>query len=173
MKAGVTVTMVLLAVLALWLIGSTGAEAGRQKRPGDAPGQTPPAKKIADKKESADSETKMPDSKMLRGVWIQSKKGHLATITFTGDKFVMTLDKKKVYGGTYKLDPDKKPKTIDMIISDGRKSYLGKTSLGIYAFEEGRLIWCANEPGKTKRPSAFTETEGKETYLLIRWKREK
>ena len=74
-------------------------------------------------------------------------------IKFTGDKLVLDLFGTK-QEGTFKLDPTKKPKTIDLTLDD-------KTSSGIYELTGDTLKIALAEPGKA-RPKDFNGTAGTE-----------
>jgi uncharacterized protein (TIGR03067 family) len=67
--------------------------------------------------------------------------------------------------GTYKLDPTKKPKAIDMAITGG--DYKGKDILGIYEVGEDTLKWCAAKPGEKDRPKEFTTTKDSTHGLAV------
>jgi uncharacterized protein (TIGR03067 family) len=56
--------------------------------------------------------------------------------------------------GTYKLDPAKKPKTIEFVVVSGQSK--GETQLGIYELSGDTLKLCCSRPGKTNRPAEFT-----------------
>jgi uncharacterized protein (TIGR03067 family) len=86
-----------------------------------------------------------------------------------GDKFTSTVDDKHSFKGTFKLDPGKKPKTVDVAVTDG--DFKGKALLGIYEIDGDTLRACYAAPGKD-RPSEFTSKEGSGNYLYI-YKREK
>jgi uncharacterized protein (TIGR03067 family) len=63
---------------------------------------------------------------------------------------------------TYKLDPKKNPKAIDLIHKD-------KVTLGIYQVDEKRLQICLAAEGNKKRPTEFTAPRGSEqTYMKLR-----
>jgi uncharacterized protein (TIGR03067 family) len=64
--------------------------------------------------------------------------------------------------GTYKVDPNRRPMTIDLIAE-------GKTIEGIFRFQGDNLILCSAEPG-TKRPRVFAAPDGVE-YILWVWRR--
>ncbi len=54
----------------------------------------------------------------------------------------------------YKLDPTKKPKTIDLTVQEGKDK--GKVVLGIYSLEKGQLRLCINTFGDPSfRPKEF------------------
>jgi uncharacterized protein (TIGR03067 family) len=77
---------------------------------------------------------------------------------------------------SYKVDPSRSPKAIDMTGSDGPGR--GKTLKGIYKIEEGRLTICL--PGGKKespdldlaRPEEFGGGQGKSLIVLERSKDE-
>jgi len=85
-----------------------------------------------------------------------------------GDKFTVT-DENTSYGGTFKIDPAKKPKTIDVSYTDGPEK--GKTSLGIYELEGDTYKLCIDPEGKS-RPTEFAAKPGSGYYLEV-LKREK
>jgi uncharacterized protein (TIGR03067 family) len=72
--------------------------------------------------------------------------------------------------GTLKLDPDKKPKTIDFEIASGKDK--GKKQLGIYKLEDDTCTLCMGFPGGTERPAKFESEKGSKAVLAV-LKREK
>ncbi len=112
------------------------------------------------------------DQKKLQGTWIAKKGKFTAKMILKGSKFTFTMsdgEKTGIAKGTYKIDAGKKPNTIDMKISKGKgeemEKYVGKTSLGIFALDGNRLMWCASEPGDTNRPTKFSR-DGQDVLLL-------
>ena len=71
--------------------------------------------------------------------------------------------------GSYKLDPSKRPRAIDLMSTDGPDK--GKTAEGIYELEGETLRLCWDQPGKG-RPKEFKSEEGSER-VLVTFKREK
>lgn len=71
--------------------------------------------------------------------------------------------------GTHKLDPTKKPKTID--VQDTEGPFKDMTLLGIYQFKDDEFSVCFAAPGK-ERPSEFTTKSGTGHIFHI-WKRQK
>ena len=67
-----------------------------------------------------------------------------------------------------KIDPTKKPKTINMDGKDGNGNPL--TMIGIYELEGDRLKICFAKPGEKERPSTF-ETKPKSGQSLIHYDR--
>lgn len=100
------------------------------------------------------------DLKAIQGTWTAGLEGKKVNLTFSGSKFSIDFDG-KTFKGSFRLDPTKKPKAIDLSIEDGpEKEVVGKTSLGIYAFDGDQLKWCGGEPGESKRPADFPAKEG-------------
>ncbi len=71
--------------------------------------------------------------------------------------------------GTYKLDPEAKPKAID--ITGGEGPNKGKTFLAIYELKDDSLRVCYDLEGK-KRPTDF-KTEKDTQLFLVTYKRDK
>ena len=76
----------------------------------------------------------------------------------------------KVIGaGAVKLDPTKKPKTIDVTFTEGE--HKGKTALGIYEIEGDVFRVCVARPGD-ERPAELSAKVGSGCTLIV-YKREK
>jgi uncharacterized protein (TIGR03067 family) len=69
----------------------------------------------------------------------------------------------------FTVDPSKKPKTIDYMMTDGPTK--GMTQLGIYEWDGDTVKFCFSAPGKD-RPTEFTTKEGSGRVLSV-WKRDK
>ena len=82
------------------------------------------------------------------------------TITMAGQVY---------FKAKFKIDPAKKPKTIDYTMTEGPTK--GKTHLGIYEINGDTVKFCFGGPGKD-RPTDFTSKEGSER-TLSEWKRDK
>lgn len=85
-----------------------------------------------------------------------------------GDKFTVS-EENISQSGTFKVDPSKKPKTIDVTFTDGPEK--GKTSLGIYELEGDTYKICVDPEGKS-RPTEFAIKPGS-GHILEVLKREK
>ncbi|WP_169973575.1 TIGR03067 domain-containing protein [Tautonia rosea] len=72
----------------------------------------------------------------------------------SGDSFAAT---------TFELDPDADPKTIDLIPEGGRNR--GDRVLGIYRFDDDRLVICTADAGKA-RPTRFAAEQGDGQTLM-------
>jgi uncharacterized protein (TIGR03067 family) len=78
------------------------------------------------------------------------------TVTFDGDK--MTIKTKTgEHTGTCKLDPSKKPKSIDITPNDGPEK--GNVHLGIYSLEGDSLKICFVQP-ENARPTSLDAKAG-------------
>lgn len=86
-----------------------------------------------------------------------------ALLTIEGDKHA-TQNGAVAYSGTLKIDPGKKPKTIDFQFSDGPEK--GKTAYGIYEFDGETLKVCVGLVGKD-RPAAFVSKPGSGHVLEV------
>ena len=73
------------------------------------------------------------------------------------------------YKGTHKLDPAKKPKTIDVMDTEG--PFKDKTLKGIYELSGDEFKFCYAPPGKD-RPKDFTAAAGSGHHCHV-WKRKK
>lgn len=85
-----------------------------------------------------------------------------------GDKFTTVEDMRETHG-TFKLDPSKKPKTIDIAQTD--RETKGKTILGIYELDGDTYKLCGDMSGKN-RPTEFAVKAGSGHFLEV-LKREK
>ena len=86
--------------------------------------------------------------------------------TFTGDKFLVTKQSERVASGTFRLDPSKQPKEVNVKL-DGAD----KPVQGIYALEGETLKICYGLPG-VERPKEFGTKVGS-GHIFGVWKRAK
>jgi RNA polymerase sigma factor (sigma-70 family) len=158
----------------------TPADAGakNEKPPADAP-KTPPGKE-ADKPKT--------DNERLQGTWewvsltqggktikeenLLEKDGRPGTLKFVGDKVVSadfnTGGKVVESKGSFKLDPSRKPKEIDLTPEDGE--HKDKTISCVYELEGDSLGLCfPGQPGQ-ERPTKLESKEG-DSYMLMTYKR--
>jgi uncharacterized protein (TIGR03067 family) len=92
--------------------------------------------------------------------------GAQLAVTITGDKYEQSLNGEVDERGTIKVDPTKKPMTIDFIISEGVAQ--NTTQLGIVEVTGDTVKFYLNAPGATVRPADFTPLAD---HLLIIAKR--
>src|SRR5262245_65584155 len=69
---------------------------------------------------------------------------------------------------TFKLDPAKKPKAMDVTYDDGPNK--GKTNHAIYALQGDTLTICRHQQPARERPKEFTSEAGSDR-ALIKWKK--
>jgi uncharacterized protein (TIGR03067 family) len=74
-----------------------------------------------------------------------------AKLIVKGKEFTMK-EKIAVYKGVFTIDPDKKPKTIDMKFTEGPEK--GNTALGVYELDGDDLKLCLTITAK-ERPTEF------------------
>lgn len=116
------------------------------------------------------------DAEKLQGTWkvvsieeggrVVTEKVSL-TVTFDKDTLVMSGDGRQAIKGTFKLDPSKKPKAIDVTITQGKREQDGgKVLQGIYELDKDTLKWCTSDPGEKERPGEFSTKSGSKTVLF-------
>ena len=89
-----------------------------------------------------------------------------------GNNYTVTIYREEgelVLDGTIKLDPSKKPKSIDATRTEGPDK--GKAMLGIYELADDRQRVCFASPGK-ERPTEFSSKPGSGHVLTV-WQRVK
>ncbi len=123
------------------------------------------------------------DQEALLGIWrpVSSEQGGKEqndeakehALIFDKDTFTVKKGDEVRIKGTFKIDPSKKPKTIDMTITEGRRDEdKGMELHGIYELDKDTLKWCTSEPGGRDRPKEFATKEGTKD-LLVSLKKEK
>jgi uncharacterized protein (TIGR03067 family) len=101
------------------------------------------------------------DRDLIQGTWkvtrleyggrINTEHFREDTWIFKGDQLTLIGDGKVFYKMTFKLDPTKQPKTIDLTITEG-DSDVGRTDLGIYRLAENTLTLSRS---LSERPKEF------------------
>jgi uncharacterized protein (TIGR03067 family) len=123
------------------------------------------------------------DQEALQGIWrpVSAEQGGKEqgdeakehALIFDKDTFTVKKGDEVMVKGTFKLDPSKKPKLIDMTVTEGRRDDdKGKELHGIYELDKESLKWCTCEPGGKERPTEFKTKEGTRE-LLVTLKKEK
>lgn len=89
-------------------------------------------------------------------------------VTISGNAITMTAKGEKV-SGTFKVDPSKKPKTIDVMMAKGEEK---KTMKGIYELAGDTLRVChfRGPKGETDYPGKIEATEDTAVAVLKRAK---
>ena len=125
------------------------------------------------------SEDAADDHKLLQGTWLPTaaelneKPFDEATLktmklVIEGDKYTVTVGK-SIDKGTIKIDPAAKPKTMNIVGTEGPNK--GKTILAIYELTGDTLRICYDLAGK-KRPTEFKTVKDTQQFL-VSYKREK
>jgi uncharacterized protein (TIGR03067 family) len=86
-----------------------------------------------------------------------------------GDEYTVTRDGETILKGKFKLDPTKKPKTIDVTAKDQNGNEM--SIAGIYEIEGDSFKLCYSGPGM-ERPKTFASEAGSGISLAV-WKRAK
>ena len=89
-------------------------------------------------------------------------------LVIKGDRYTVTVGK-QLDRGTVKLDPEAKPKALDITGTDGPNK--GKTIRAIYERDGDTLRVCYDLSGKG-RPKEFKTSEGTQLFLVT-YKRQK
>jgi uncharacterized protein (TIGR03067 family) len=94
-------------------------------------------------------------------------------VIFDGDNFTVKKGDETIIKATFKLDPSKSPKEIDIEVAEQKsEKNNGKTAQGIYAVDGDELKLCLDEPGGSDRPKEFSAPEGTKR-IFVTLKREK
>ncbi len=121
------------------------------------------------------------DRKLIEGAWrivaleISGNKSNdedakkLSVVNGPDGTWTILSEGQEVAKGTNTFDPTKKPKTIDLTITEGGGK--GNVHLAIYELGEKARKLCFAPPGKD-RPTEFTSTLGSE-QILVTFEREK
>jgi uncharacterized protein (TIGR03067 family) len=103
----------------------------------------------------------------VNGMILPAKQVPDLQLTFKNGQFTARLGKDKPQEGTYKLDPSKNPRTIDLDRTSGPDQ--GKKQVSIYELTGNTLRICACEAG-SDRPTDF-DTNDKPGYTVLILKR--
>jgi uncharacterized protein (TIGR03067 family) len=128
----------------------------------------------------AADDAKKDDKDLWQGTWVMlsgeangetiaPEQAQLFKRVVKGDKLTITRDGEELYQGSFKLDPSKKPKSIDVTIETGDAK--GMTMIGIYEFDGDTLKICMARLD-SPRPTEFTGKAGS-NQTFAKWKKEK
>jgi len=112
------------------------------------------------------------DAERLQGVWNFVTGRRKVQLFINGDHFTAKFNNVDVYVGMFQSDPAKKPKLMDMTVTEGPDRHKGRVARCIYALDGDHLVWCSDEPGADARPRAFPPTDSQE-FLCDVFRREK
>jgi uncharacterized protein (TIGR03067 family) len=88
----------------------------------------------------------------------------ITVINEADGKWAIEVDGKVVAKGTSEIDPTKKPRTVDLTMTEGDDK--DKTALGIYEFSDDTRKVCLAQAGKD-RPTAFAAPAGSGHILAV------
>jgi uncharacterized protein (TIGR03067 family) len=96
----------------------------------------------------------------LEGTWKQTALGTNFTLVCSNNSFSMSGD--LVASGVFSIDTGTNPKQVDIVITSypDDPTYVGKTSLGVYALNGNNLRMALGEPGTPR--VTFTSTTAEE-----------
>jgi uncharacterized protein (TIGR03067 family) len=88
----------------------------------------------------------------------------ITVVNAADGKWAIEVDGKVVMRGTSVIDPAKKPKAVDLTVTEGEDK--GKTARGIYEFSGDSRTVCLAPAGK-KRPTEFAAPPGSGHVLAV------
>jgi uncharacterized protein (TIGR03067 family) len=88
----------------------------------------------------------------------------ITVINAADGKWTIEAEGKVVARGTSVIDPTKKPKAVDLTVTEGKDK--GKMALGIYEFRDDTRKVCVAAPGK-ERPTEFAAPAGSDHILAV------
>jgi len=97
------------------------------------------------------------DGKTLVDEKTPPKDGPTTKLAYDGNKWMVRVGDKTVASGTFRIDPKKTPKEIDILDESGMND--DKTTLGIYELDGDTYRYCLAPAGKP-RPTEFASKEG-------------
>jgi RNA polymerase sigma factor (sigma-70 family) len=120
-----------------------------------------------------DAEKPKADKDGLQGTWVPMSaeqdgkqvpeevlKDKNFEMVFTADKVNLPVKGEQV--ASYKINPDKKPKEIDLLVGEEKTA-----RKGIYRLEEDTLTLCVPEAAGAERPTEFATKEGTKHILIV------
>jgi uncharacterized protein (TIGR03067 family) len=125
----------------------------------------------------AKDETIKKDRKKYEGTWqvvsleVDGNKSaeddakKITVINEADGKWAIEVEGKVIARGTSEIDPTKKPKTVDLTVTEG--DHKGQTILGLYEFEDDTRKVCLAPPGGKERPSEFSTKAGSGHVLAV------
>ena len=104
----------------------------------------------------------------VEGQQVAEEKLQSAKLTIKGDKYTVTV-KDTNHETVITLDPTKKPKTIDMVFTDGPNK--DKIHRGIYELDGDTFKLCRAREPDDERPTEFA-SQPKSGIFVVTWKRQ-
>lgn len=112
------------------------------------------------------------DLQRLQGAWKSVEGRRNVQMIISGVHFKIRFNSQDVYEGTFRLDSTTLPRRMDAWIQKGPEEHRGRMSLCIYELESEMVLrWCAVEPGRNTRLSAFPD-HGEKGVLHVVFERD-
>jgi uncharacterized protein (TIGR03067 family) len=109
---------------------------------------------------------------ILQGAWSFASGRRHVELLIAGNNFAVKFKNGPLYMGTFRIDAEQKPKTMDMLVQEGPERHRWKTALCIYDVDGDTLRWCASEPGRRERLEDFPP-EDHLAYYCTQFRRER
>jgi uncharacterized protein (TIGR03067 family) len=109
---------------------------------------------------------------LLQGAWSYVSGRHQVEMLIAGFNFAVKFKNGPLYMGTFRIDPEQSPKSMDMLVQEGPERHRWKTALCIYEMDGNTLRWCASEPGRKDRLEEFPP-EDHLAYYCTQFRRER
>ena len=141
-------------------LGPTGCNKKEKEK-----GQEP-----ADERKKGSVEERNSDHDLIQGMWTVEAKGDFKAGGM-GVRWVFTAETVS-FGqspASYKLDPSKKPRAIELVFIDGANK--GQKFDGIYALSGDTLKLCLSNHPDAGRPTEFVDKAGIDLYVMKRERR--
>jgi uncharacterized protein (TIGR03067 family) len=104
---------------------------------------------------------------MLQGAWTFVSGRHHVELLIAGNNYAVKFRSGPVYMGTFRVDAQQRPKTMEMLVQEGPERHRWKTALCIYEFDGDNLRWCPNEPGRKDRLEEFPPEDHLAYYCTL------
>ncbi|AQT68113.1 Planctomycetes uncharacterized domain protein [Anaerohalosphaera lusitana] len=166
-----TITLIAAIMLAAGC-GSEEPAAGTDAEGETTQTETDQPEEQTEAEPAATSETEQSTMDRLQGTWVGTVVGYDGEVkmTFAEGSADFQADLGGIsYKGSVVINEDATPAQADYTIDECKfEQYIGKTSLGIFQFEDDTLVLAANEPGKTERPTEFQPMNGTQVFEFKR-----
>jgi uncharacterized protein (TIGR03067 family) len=107
---------------------------------------------------------------VLQGAWFSVNGRRDAEFLVAGDHFTFRFADGDIYMGSVEVDGESQPRLMTMRIAEGPAKHRGKVALCFFEQDGDALRWCATEPGRDERLSAFP-AEDDPKYLILHFRR--
>jgi uncharacterized protein (TIGR03067 family) len=137
---------------------------GRTHEEGEAPAMLRRDEDFWDEPEVPGPEAEL---ELLQGPWVTVAGRRQAELLVAGGHYTIRFDDGSIYMGPIVLDPDARPKTMNLHVEEGPAVHKGKTTLCIYELAGDTLRWCVTVPGQKHRLTAFPPEDDVHSLALV------